>query len=128
MTRPALRWLLVLGVLPVVRPAFAVTPESFQMKTGADLVTLCATPTDDPLYAAAIHFCHGFCAGTYQTVQAVTNHKNVKPIFCAPNPPPSRNDAVQRFVAWAQKNPQYHSDAPAELIGRFLVTEFPCPK
>jgi hypothetical protein len=128
MTRFALRYLLVLGMLAAVRPAIAVTPENFQIKTGADLVTLCATPTDDPLYTAAVHFCHGFCAGTYQTLQAITSHRKATPLFCPSNPPPSRNDAVQRFTAWAQKNPQYHGDAPADLIGRFLVTEFPCPK
>src|SRR5262245_20236918 len=119
MPRPALRWMLTLAVFALARSASAVTPINFQMKTGADLVALCATPTDDPLYMAAIHFCHGFGAGTYQALQEVSNHKGLKPIFCPPDPPPTRNEAIKKFVAWAQANPQYQTDVPADLVGRF---------
>src|SRR5262245_46278331 len=110
MPRPALRWILTLAVLALARSAPAITPINFQMKTGADLVALCATPTDDPLYMAAIHFCHGFGAGTYQTLQEVSNHKGLKPIFCTPDPPPTLNETIKQCVARAQKNPQYQTN------------------
>ncbi len=121
--------LAVLGtLLTVAAPAGATTTEHFQLRTGADLVALCATPGDDPLYPAAIHFCHGFGAGVYQTMIALTNHEKLTPLFCPPTPPPSRNDGLARFLAWSKQRPEHLTGAPADVVGRFLVEEFPCPK
>lgn len=114
--------------LALTAPAGAVTKESFALRSGADLVALCSTPPDDPLFSAAIHLCHGFGAGTYQTIQAMTHHEKLTPLFCPPTPPPTRNEGLQRFLEWAKRSPQHASDPPAEFLGRFLVETFPCPK
>ena len=120
-------WLLLIGiVLGLAARADAVTEDSFKLRTGADLVALCSTPADDPLYGAAIHMCHGFGAGTYQTIQAMTRHDKLEPFFCPPDPPIARNQAFAMFVEWAKANLQYSGDPPAELIGRFLIQKFPC--
>jgi hypothetical protein len=108
--------------------ARAVTEENFQLKTGADLVALCSTPKDDPLFVAAIHMCHGFGVGTYQTIQALTNHEKLDPIVCPPNPPPTRNEGLQRFLGWAQANGSRLGERPADVLGRFLIETFPCPQ
>jgi hypothetical protein len=108
-------------------PASAITSEEFRLRSGADLVALCATPASDPLYTAAVHMCHGFGAGTYQTLVALTRHDKAQPIICPPNPPPTRNDTVAKFVDWAQKNPQHRSEPAADLVARFLIATFPCP-
>src|SRR5262245_19627652 len=108
--------------------AGAVTRDNFQLRDGADLVALCTVSEDDPLHAEAIHLCHGFAVGTYRTIMALTHYKNLEPLFCPPNPGPTRNEGIAAFVEWAAKNPQYQGDSPEEYVGRFLIVSLPCPK
>ena len=122
----AVALLAAVAVLAGAAPASAITGDEFLLRSGADLVALCATPASDPLYTAAVHMCHGFGAGTYQAIIAMTRHDKIQPVVCAPDPPPSRNDTVTRFLDWAKRNPQYLQDPAVETLGRFLVTEFPC--
>ena len=115
------------ATLGVAAPAAAVTADDFLLRSGTDLVALCSAPAGDPLYTAAIHMCHGFGAGTYQTMQAMTRHEKLKPVVCPPTPPPARNDVVSKFLGWAKANPQRLSEPPVEVLARFLLTEYPCP-
>ena len=107
-------------------PASAITGEEFLLRSGADVVALCGAPASDPLYTAAIHMCHGFGAGTYQTIMAMTRHEKVEPVLCTPQPVPSRNETVARFLDWAKKNPQQLADPAVETLGRFFLTTYPC--
>lgn len=109
-------------------PAAATTTENFTLRSGADVVALCSTPTADPLYTAAIHLCQGFGAGVYQTILALTTRAELEPMLCPPNPPPSRNQEIEKFLAWAKQNSQHLTEAPVDVVGRFLVEQFPCPK
>ena len=121
------RLLLTAGlVLASAAPAPAISGEEFRLRSGADVVALCSTPAADPLYTAAIHMCHGFGAGTYQTIMAMTRHEKLQPVVCPPEPVPSRNETVGRFLEWAKRNPQHLQDAAVEALGRFFITEFPC--
>ena len=106
----------------------AVTEENFQLRTGADLLALCSAPADDPLQASAIHMCHGFCVGVYQTIMAFTMHDKVQPIVCPPNPPPRRTEAIAQFVTWAKSDTEHQGERPADFVGRYLITTYPCPK
>jgi hypothetical protein len=115
----------IVTIGPAVQ-ASAITTDEFQLRSGADLVALCSTPATDPLYTAAVHMCHGFGAGTYQTLVAMTRHEKLQPIICPPEPPPSRNQVVARFLEWAKRNPQRLTDPPADVVARFLIAEFPC--
>jgi hypothetical protein len=123
-----LAWVLLVGFVTLGSgvPASAITAEEFRLRSGADIVALCATPAADPLYPAAVHMCHGFGAGTYQTIAALTRHDKLQPIICPPAPPPSRNETVGLFLEWARRNPQYLSEPAVELMARFFITEFPC--
>jgi Ssp1 endopeptidase immunity protein Rap1a len=116
--------LLVIAVLTV--PALAVTPDEFGLRSGADVVALCSTPASDPLYTAAVHMCHGFGAGTYRTIVAVTGHGPIPRLICPPDPAPSRNEVVRRFVRWAKDNPRYLAEPAVDVLARFLITQFPC--
>ena len=118
--------LIAIMILASVVPAAAITSAEFQLRSGADIVALCATPASDPLYTAAVHMCHGFGAGTYQTIMAMTRNEKVAPVICPPDPAPSRNEIVGRFLEWARRNPQYLTDPAVETVGRFFITEFPC--
>jgi hypothetical protein len=125
--RTALAWqLLVVAILGFATAAPAITQEEFRLRSGADVVALCSTPASDPLYAAAVHMCHGFGAGTYQTIMAMTHHEKLKPVVCPPDPPPSRNEAVRLFVQWANENPRYQTEPAVEFVGRFFIAQFPC--
>jgi hypothetical protein len=120
----------LVAVLLAAGSAGAVTEENFKLRTGTDIVELCAVGVDDPLFVAAIHMCHGFGASSYQTLVAINTHKEIGTFFCPPDPPVSRNQAVADFLAWA-KQPQSAShlnDSPAALVGRYLLTKYPCPK
>lgn len=114
-------------LLVAARPAAAVTQENFQLRTGNDLVALCTVDKDDPMGAAAIHMCHGFGVGAYQMIQALTRHEKMSKLVCPPNPAPSRNEAVAAFVVWAHGHTELLGNPPAEVVGRYLITSYPCP-
>src|SRR5215813_9475233 len=118
--------LFAIAILGFTAPAPAITQDEFRLRSGADVVALCSTPASDPLYTAAVHMCHGFGAGTYQTIMAMTHHEKLKPVVCAPDPPPSRNEAVQLFIQWANDNSRYQTEPAVDFVGRFFITQFPC--
>jgi Rap1a immunity proteins len=112
-------------------PAAAVTQDNFKLRTGTDIVQLCSVPVDDPLFVAAIHMCHGFGVSSYQTLAAINEHEKIGGFFCPPEGPPvTRNQAVADFLVWAKQpqNATYLNDSPAALVGRYLLTKYPCPK
>ena len=111
-----------------VRAQTATGPSetAFLIKTTGDLVRLCeATPTD-PTGIAALHFCHGFAVGAYQYHQIAAAAEKKPPLFCEPNPRPSRNEAIAGFVAWAKQNPKAMETPPVEGIFRYLAQRYPC--
>ena len=111
-------------LLPVV--ANAVTEEDFQVKTTQSLINLCTAPQGDPLYDEAIHFCHGYLVGAFHYDKVIHAAPESKPLFCPPEPPPTRNDTISRFVTWAKAHPQYLQEMPVENEFRFLVETWPC--
>ena len=124
-----------LGILALVMgiaapAAGAVTAETFELKNGADLIELCDVTSDDPLAKEAIQMCQGFGVGVYQTLRALGESEKVDDFFCPPAKPLPRNEAFAKFVAWAKlpENLKYWSDSGAALIGRYLITQYPCPK
>jgi len=122
----ALLLLIAVVILGHASPASAITGEEFGLRSGADIVALCAVPVTDPLYTAAVHMCHGFGAGSFQTIMALTRHEKVAPLLCPPSPTPSRNETVARFLEWAKGNPQHLTEPAVEVVGRFFITTFPC--
>jgi hypothetical protein len=96
--------------------------------TKSDAEPICSVPPGDPMYAAAIAFCHGYGVGAYHYYQASVFGPEGKPFVCLPNPPPSRTDALQIFLAWARENPQYMGEPAVETLFRRLAAKWPCPK
>ena len=105
--------LVLASVLSAAGPAAAVTEDNFKLRTGIDIVELCSVGVDDPLFVAAIHMCHGIGA-----------------FFCPPEPAVTRNQAVADFLVWAKlpENATHLNDSPAAVVGRFLLTKYPCPR
>jgi hypothetical protein len=46
-------------ILGHAAPAAAITGEEFRLRSGADIVALCAAPATDPLYTAMPRGVHG---------------------------------------------------------------------
>ena len=111
-------------VLPSV--AGAVTQEDFQVKTTRNLINLCTANPTDPHYTAAIHFCQGYLVGAFAYYQAANEGPEGQPLVCFPEPPPSRNKAIEMFVDWAKAHPEYMNEKPVETEFRFLMEQWPC--
>ncbi|MGR9109040.1 MAG: hypothetical protein ACU843_19170, partial [Gammaproteobacteria bacterium] len=47
-------------------------------------------------------------------------------LLCVPKPYPTRNESIDRFIAWAKQHPEYSSELPVETEFRFLVEIWPC--
>ena len=103
--------------------AHAVQEQSFEARTTSQLVDLCATPPGDPAYAQAVQFCHGFAAGALSYHRAASRPGST-PNFCGL--PTSRQEAVDRFVAWIRANPRVADDNPANALFRFLDANYAC--
>ena len=106
----------------------ALTREDFLVHSTQDLVKLCSASESDPLYQAAIGFCHGYAVGVYHYYQATTAGAGQRGFVCFPDPPPTRVETIQMFLAWTKQNPQYMSERPVDSIFRFLQSKYPCQR
>jgi hypothetical protein len=119
--------LAALTVAPLRAQTVASPSETaFLVTTTGDLVRLCEAQPTDPTGIAALHFCHGFAVGAYQYHQIAAVAENKPPLFCEPNPRPSRNEAIAGFVAWARQSPEAMETPPVEGIFRYLAQRYPC--
>jgi Rap1a immunity proteins len=100
--------------------------EEFLVRNTQDYVRVCTTSPSDPMYAAAMGFCHGYAVGAYHYYLAQTAGPQGKPFVCPPEPPPSRRETLTIFTAWAQEHPQYMGERPVDSIFRFLAEKWPC--
>ena len=101
-------------------------PEDFKVTTTQELIDLCSTAPGDPLYAEAIHFCHGYLIGAIHYYAASTTGPGSKSLVCFPEPRVSRTEGVKMFVDWAKAHPQYMNELPVETEFRFLIEKWPC--
>ena len=116
--------LLVVFLLPGF--AGAVTEKDFVAETTQALLDLCTVSPDDPLYHQAINFCHGYLVGAYHYYEAQSSGPKGIKFVCPPDPLPSRNDSINKFIEWAKAHPQYLGERPVETEFRFLMEEWPC--
>jgi hypothetical protein len=125
MNRKLLR-LLCMATLLVPALTGAVTEEDFLAKTTQNLLNLCTASADDPRSREAIHFCHGYLVGAFHYHMAANTGEGKQPLVCLPTPSPSRNEAINMFIDWAQVHPQYMDESPVETEFRFLTEKWPC--
>ena len=72
--------------------------KDFLVHSTEDLVKLCAASESEPLYQAAIGFCHGYVVGVYHYYQATTADAGQRGFVCLPDPQPTRRTkAIQMF-------------------------------
>lgn len=106
----------------------AVMDDSFLVRNALDIVTLCSVAKEDPLHTAAANFCHGYVVGAYHYYRAMTTGQDPdrQPLFCLPDPQPSRDEAIRAFVAWAHAAPQYNNEPAVETLFKFAIERWPC--
>jgi hypothetical protein len=117
-------FLMVMVLMPVV--VGAVTEADFEAKTTQNLLNLCTALPDDPHYREAINFCEGYLVGAYQYYLSEIGGDMREAFVCLPPSPPSRNETVRMFIAWAQARPEYLNERPVETEFRFLTEKWPC--
>jgi Rap1a immunity proteins len=102
------------------------TPDEFLVRNTQDYVRICSTSPDDPLYAAAIGFCHGYAVGAYHYYLAQTTGPRGAPFVCPPEAPPSRAEIISMFLTWARENQPYMGEQAVNSLFRFLSEKWPC--
>lgn len=117
---------LLVTLLLIPGIANAVSEEDFEIQTTENLLNLCTAPPSDSLYHQAINFCHGFLVGAYHYHLAQAKGPKGVKFVCLPDPPPSRNDAINMFIQWSKDRPQYWNEEAVETEFRFLTEKWPC--
>ncbi len=105
----------------------AVTEDTFLLHNAGDLVELCSAAQSDPLYTAAVNFCHGFTVGVFRVLLEENMARKSRRMFCMPSQSPSRNEGVANFIQWAKADPARSALPPADAVAAFLTQQFPCP-
>lgn len=118
----------IVFLFPGIADAGGATEKDFQVQTTEDLIDLCTTPPDHPLYHQAVNFCHGYLVGAFHYYLAeASGPKGIK-LVCLPDPPPSRNEAIAMFIEWAKAHSEYMGERPVETEFRFLMEKWPCSR
>ena len=118
----------LLFVLVFLLPVFAgaVSENDFEVQTTQNLINLCTTSVDDPLYNHAMNFCHGYMVGAYHYYEAISSGQQGIQLVCLSGPSLSRNDTIVMFIDWAKAHPQLLGEKPVETQFRFLMEKWPC--
>jgi hypothetical protein len=121
------RWAVAAGLVLLAPSApYAATEANFGAATTADLVELCTARVDSPIGTAAVNFCEGFAQGAVLVeMQNMAAFRGPK-LFCLPNPPPTRDQAVSEFVNWARAAPDRMAASSTDGLFRFLSERYPC--
>ncbi|HTH98190.1 MAG TPA: Rap1a/Tai family immunity protein [Stellaceae bacterium] len=120
------RFLPVIALCAVLWPVAghaAVTQDDFTVRSTGDLIDLCSASPSEPMGTAALNFCHGFGLGVVRVLQELGRPS---PMFCMPNPPPTRNEAVASFVQWGKSNPSQLNTPAQDGVAAFLAAQYPC--
>jgi hypothetical protein len=114
-------------VLLLASATHAATEANFDAKSTSDLVELCTATPDNAMGTAALNFCEGYLQGAV-TVEMLNMAAFRGPkLFCLPNPPPTRTQAMGEFVNWARAAPDRMTQTATDGLFRFLSERYPCP-
>jgi Rap1a immunity proteins len=96
----------------------------FDVDTAQDLVDLCSADASNSLHVEALQFCYGFFEGMIHYHDRLVGPE-IKPIVC-PTGTVTRQDVVDMYIAFAQANPQFMDEDPADNVMRAAIAEWPC--
>ena len=113
-----------LAAFTCIGSALAADSSNYQMRDGADLVSVCSIPPTDPLYHNALGFCHGVLTGAFRYYEATVTSANR--FVCAPQPVPTRTKVMDDFVIWARSHSAALKEPAVDTLFRYLVETYPC--
>ncbi len=121
-------WIAV-ATLALLAPgaAHAATEANFDAKTTGDLVELCSATPDNGVGTAALNFCEGYIQGAVTVEMLNLAAVRGPKLFCLPNPPPTRSQAMSDFVSWARAAPDRMTQSATDGLFRFMSEHYPCP-
>ena len=96
----------------------------FAADTAQDLLDLCSVDPSNSLYVEALQFCYGFIEGMIHYHDRLVGPDS-EPILC-PTGQATRQDVVDMYVVFAQANPQFMDEDPADNVVRAALAEWPC--
>ncbi len=99
--------------------------ESFELRSGEDLVTACSVPPENALYQTAKGFCLGYMTGAMQLYIAAAASPNVNNFVCPERVVP-RAEMRQIFLDWAAAHPELMREPAVDTLLRAAVDAFPC--
>jgi hypothetical protein len=102
----------------------AAEARGFVGRETRELVEICAVGPQAPQFPEARAFCHGYLTGAYSTVLA-DRPAGAPALHC--NLPPSRQEPIDRFVAWARARPAQLAEFPPNAFLRFMDETYACP-
>ncbi len=117
----------ILGTIALATPSRAATPDQFMLRSTSDLVSICSTSPTDNISSASTGFCHGFMVGAYRTLEIVQQAKPQSDRMFCPADLPSRTEAIDAYMKWANARPDELSKPPVDSIATYLATTYPCP-
>ena len=99
----------------------------FAVDTAQQLLDLCSADPSNDLYVEAVQFCYGFFEGMAQYHDRLSAGPDINPIVC-PTGQVTRQDFVDIYIAFAQANPQFLDEDPADNVIRAAIATWPCPE
>jgi len=90
-----------------------------------ELVAICTVGSLEPGYVDARAFCHGYLTGAYSAVLAA-RPRGARTLHC--NLPESRQEPIDRFIAWANARPAMLAEFPPNAFMRFMDETYACPR
>jgi len=111
----------------LIAPASALDRVSFELRTVADLVSLCDPPQSDQDRWYGIVYCRGYLRGLGHFNRAFFRPGSLG--ACIPNPPPSVAQVSNDFSAWARGNlEEMQNPDIVDSIVRWAAATYPCPQ
>lgn len=102
----------------------AAKQEPARVLSTGDIVNLCKQK-DNP---QTVGFCNGYGQGVYDAYLVTRHPKKAPSNICVKQPAPQRQQVLDEFLVWAEKNAQYNDKPAAEAALRFMAERFPCGK
>lgn len=111
---------LVLGYFALV-PVITFAQTKPHDASTAAMVELCKARND----LDAQNFCFGFGEGVYQAFLA-SQPPGSKPSVCFASKNHSREQVLEDFLRWNEKNPQFNQEQAAKTLVHFFKQRYPC--
>jgi len=112
----------------LIASIFSFAPSVFAQKdlpvddaSTAAFIELCKNPDDEQ----GRSFCFGFGEGVYQGYLA-NLRPDAKSNICFIDKSETRNEVLQKFLAWTNKNPQLNQEKAAKTLMRFFKDNYRC--